>query len=60
MEHNDYIITSERVNKYLYSLGFDSKRVPDKTGKQKFIYLFDNTDKLHKALTFYTEFKKEV
>ena len=58
MEHNDYIIKSIRVNRYLYSLGFNSKRVPDKTGKQEFVYLFENDDKLHIALTFYTKFKK--
>lgn len=56
----EYVIKSERLRKYLYALGFNYRQVTDKTGKQAFIYLFEDTDDLKEAITFYTELKKRL
>lgn len=53
-----YVIKNERMKNYLYSLGFNYKKTEDKTGKQDFIYLFQKSDKLFDAMTFYTNTHK--
>ena len=50
----EYVIKNDRLKNYLYTLGFTYREVPDRTLKQKFVYLFPNTDLLKEAITFYT------
>ncbi|OSA70274.1 hypothetical protein B2H86_08820 [Clostridium botulinum] len=59
MECIMYVIKNKRLKNYLYSLGLDYKTQKDKTGKQDYIYLFNDTEELRKAITFYTEFHKK-
>jgi len=54
----NYVIKNKRLKDYLYALGFDYEKVPDRTGKQEFVYLFPNTDILNDAISYYTDFKK--
>lgn len=54
----EYVVTSERLRNFLYSLGFDYRRVPDKTKKQKYVWLFANDDMLKEAITFFSNYKK--
>lgn len=60
-----YKVKNKRLNRYLYSLGFNSIRIPlkvdeSKESEKKYIYLFEDSALLRKAITFYTEFKKEI
>ena len=55
----NYVIKNKRLKDYLYDLGFHYKEVPDKTGKQKYVYLFPDEDILHEAISFYTNFKNK-
>lgn len=54
----NYVIKSWRLRNYLYTLGFNYRQVNDKTGKQDYVYLFPNSEDLNKAITYYTQFKK--
>lgn len=56
----NYVVKHERLKAYLYTLGFDYKKDKDKTGKQDYIYLFPQSDKLLEAITFYTTFKNKL
>jgi len=51
----EYVIKSKRLKDYLYTLGFNYREVPDKLGKQEYIYLFTNTEALHESITFFTK-----
>ncbi|WP_356832238.1 DUF5659 domain-containing protein [Clostridium botulinum] len=53
-----YVIKTKRLKNYLYSLGFNFKQSIDKTGRQKYIFLFKNTNELNIAINFYHNFKK--
>ena len=55
----NYVIKNQRLTNYLYSLGFDYRKVKDRTGKQDFVYLFPNSDDLAKAISYYTQFKNK-
>jgi hypothetical protein len=54
-----YVIKNERLKDYLYCLGFNYIQVEDKNKIQEYIYLFNKTDKLLDAITYYTNFKQE-
>lgn len=54
-----YVIKSERQMQYLFSLGFNYDAATDKVGKNKFIYLFNDSPDLHKALEFYSDMHKK-
>lgn len=56
----EYVIKSKRLKEYLYCLGFDYRQVPDKTGKQEYIWLFKNTNTLKDAITYYTNTKRQL
>lgn len=53
----EYVVKSERLMQYLYNLGLNYRRVTDKKGKRKYIYLFENDKKLNEAISFYYKFK---
>lgn len=53
----EYVVKNKRLRNYLYTLGFDYRVVPDKTGIQDVVFLFPNTDELQKAINFYGSFK---
>jgi hypothetical protein len=54
----EFVVTSKRLREFLFALGLDYRQQPDKTGRQKFVWLFKNTTKLTEALMFYKSFKK--
>lgn len=54
-----YIIKNKRLKRYLYSLGFNYKEQEDLTRKTDKVYLFQKSDALFEAITFYTEFKNK-
>lgn len=56
----EYVIKNIRLRDYLYTLGFNYREVSDKTQKQEFVYLFENTESLKNAITFYTQFKSAM
>lgn len=60
MENENYIVKNKRLNRYLYSLGFSSTRIPIDGSKEEYTYIFKDSPLLRKAITFYTEFKKEM
>lgn len=54
-----YVIKSERIKNYLYCLGFNYIEVPDQTGKQDKVFLFEKDESLQRAISFFTANKKE-
>ena len=56
--NKEYVIKTQRLANWLYYLGFNYRNVIDKTGRQEYIYLFNDTEELHKAITFWNEFRK--
>lgn len=56
----EYVVTSERLKTYLYSLGFDYREVPDKTKRQNKVWLFPNDKPLQDAITFFTDNKRRM
>ena len=54
----EFVVMSKRMRNFLYLLGLDFREVPDKTNRQEFVWLFQNTCKLKQALLFYKNFKK--
>ncbi len=54
----EYVVTNKRLRKFLYSLGFNYRKVPDKTGKQDEVWLFQKDEMLMDAITYYSNFKK--
>ncbi|AGK96773.1 hypothetical protein [Clostridium pasteurianum] len=56
----DYVVTSERLKLYLFTLGFTYRQVPDRSGRQKYIWLFSKTDMLFDALTFFSQNKQRM
>lgn len=54
----EYVVTSERLRNFLYSLGFNYRKVPDKTNRQEYVWLFENDDMLKEAITFFSNYKK--
>lgn len=55
-----FVVKTNRLKNYLYSLGFDFKQVSDNTGANKYVYLFPYTDLLEEALNFYSNFHKKI
>lgn len=56
----EYVVTSERLKTYLYSLGFCYREVPDRTKRQKKVWLFPNDKSLIDAITFFTDNKRRM
>jgi hypothetical protein len=56
----DYVVTSERLKSYLFLLGFTYRQVPDRSGRQKYIWLFEKSDMLNDALTFFSHNKQRM
>jgi len=56
----EYVVKNETLKENLSSYGFKFRTVPDKTGKQDFVFLFQNTNELRNAITFYTETRKNL
>lgn len=54
-----YVIKNERIKNYLFCLGFNYIEVPDQTGKQDKVFLFENDELLQKAISFFTANKRE-
>ncbi|AGK97648.1 hypothetical protein [Clostridium pasteurianum] len=56
----DYVVTSERLKQYLFLLGFTYRQAPDRSGRQKYVWLFPKNDMLFDALTFFTRNKQRM
>ena len=55
----EYVIKNNRLKNYLYSLGFNYRKVPDKTNNQNFVFLFPNNEDIKTSIDFYTEMKNK-
>jgi len=53
----EFVIKNLRIRNYLYTLGFYYREVPDRTGSQKYVWLFPNDESLQEAIKFYGDFK---
>lgn len=56
----EYVVTSQRLKQYLFCLGFIYRQVPDRSGRQKYIWLFPKSDMLSDALTFFSQNKQKM
>jgi len=54
-----YVIKNKRLKNFLYALGLEYKIQEDKTGRTDYVYLFQKSEELFKAITFYTEFRNK-
>lgn len=54
-----YVIKNKRLKDYLFALGFFCKAQEDRTGRTDYVYLFEKTEELFEAITFYTEFRNK-
>ena len=52
-----YVVTSKDLRNYLMGLGLQFKIDIDKKDVTREVYLFENNDKLHEALEFYSKFR---
>lgn len=59
MRKSKYVIKNDRLKTFLFTLGFDYTRQKDITGKQCFVWLFDDTESLQKAIRFYTKYHQK-
>lgn len=56
----EYVVTSERLKQYLFCLGFIYRQVPDRSRRQKYVWLFEKSDMLSDALTFFSKNKQRM
>lgn len=55
----EYVVKSERLAKFLYHLGFNYRKVKDKTNNRDYVFLFNNTENLKEAISFWNDFRKQ-
>lgn len=52
------VLFSKRLVDYLFLLGFDYKQVVDKTKKQDFVWLMEDSEALRESIRFFKEIRR--